>query len=390
LVGAPTLIEHAHHHRFSALTVERVIEPGPARLRVCASSPQLPCPRDAILDVPEGRAAVRLLRDPFSIAVTPRQTGMTDMNIDPDGGLVFSTDGRRLFARGKNGALVVFSVPNSPHAKPGKPVVFTPPAGHVVVAVGHASGRGGVHIVTENGDESVVHALSKRGGVAKMVHHAAIEGDDRRSARGVAPLKTLGVFGKSSFCFVDEELGLVMLTPSGRSRTAATWPSVVVNNRVLFTDDDHNPKLIAATVDAAGEFDLQMVQRTTALPGEVAWLAGSLITAAPQAPTSWLVVVGADAIEIDVADGDEVVGLLVPGSSSEAPCLVSSAAGSKSIHVLSQQERRCIVTTSSPIASMTVSSDSHSRAIAYVTRAGDVGVYGCSAGAIVLSVAGAA
>src|SRR6185295_16020062 len=97
-------------------------------------------------------AAVRLLRDPFGVAVAPRQTPTAE--VDPRSAIVFSHDGRRFYVRGSAGgraALIAFSFPNSPRDKPGPPGVFVLPPDHQALAVGRGPGQRTV-VATQHGD----------------------------------------------------------------------------------------------------------------------------------------------------------------------------------------------------------------------------------------------
>ncbi len=88
------------------------------------------------LELPEDAIGARLLRDPFTQTSAAKTGDKNSFPIPPlDQGLVWAHSGWKLFARAKDGALLTFSVPNSPNAAVGPPKQHAKTVG-TFVAVG--------------------------------------------------------------------------------------------------------------------------------------------------------------------------------------------------------------------------------------------------------------
>lgn len=90
---------------------------------------------EAILDVPDPKLCVRLLRDPF--AVQAGDAVRADKNkFAPASNLVFGAGNVKLFARAHDGALISYPVPNSPRAPGGNPKRFGAPGQSFLLCAG--------------------------------------------------------------------------------------------------------------------------------------------------------------------------------------------------------------------------------------------------------------
>ncbi len=95
------------------------------------------------LPLPSSAVCGRLLRDPFCAPTRPfrRQFTQNCARLLSSSNLLFSPNGKRLFARLEDGTVIAFSVPNSPRATPGKARVFRPPNATRVISVGWVPNR---------------------------------------------------------------------------------------------------------------------------------------------------------------------------------------------------------------------------------------------------------
>lgn len=100
-----------------------------------------PITRGLTLDLPDDATCVRFLREPLVMLgekrapPPPKRVGSSRA---PVSNPVFSPSGTRLIARNENGDLLVFQVPNSPRATPGKAKVYGVGSRERVIAVGFA------------------------------------------------------------------------------------------------------------------------------------------------------------------------------------------------------------------------------------------------------------
>jgi hypothetical protein len=90
--------------------------------------------RHALLDLPDESACARLLRDPFG-AVTA-EVRRAPGGMAPASSLVWAAGGGKIFARTEGGALIVWSVPNSPVESRSKTKIYRPRANGPIIAAG--------------------------------------------------------------------------------------------------------------------------------------------------------------------------------------------------------------------------------------------------------------
>jgi hypothetical protein len=145
--------------RHASLEVRDVLEPERRALAVVVRSPGAP-DRRAELELPDARACVRLLRDPFAVAApTPRRQRP---GVAPVSNLVFAANGTKLFARGGSGEILAYPVPNSPHAGLGHPKRFHPSTrAGVVTAVGWV--KRGLVTLTVTEDQLILDHTNRSG-----------------------------------------------------------------------------------------------------------------------------------------------------------------------------------------------------------------------------------
>jgi len=120
----------------SSLFVTDLANPGERKLRV-ACRPAGKHSKQIELELPEPMACAQLLRDPFSLAVAPRQPLGDGSAV---GSLVFNPTGIKLWTRTEQGRILMIPVPNSLREKVGTPKEFETLGGFPPVAVGR-SGR---------------------------------------------------------------------------------------------------------------------------------------------------------------------------------------------------------------------------------------------------------
>jgi hypothetical protein len=134
LIGAPALVE-GFSSSFTTVALRELTSPDRRAVEVTLRAGRGSL-RRVVLDLPEPRLAIRLLRDPFSSAQAPKVSLGRDQS---SSNLLLNPQGSRLFYRDQSGALVSQPVPNSARAKPGKRRSFAPPPGSTIVG---ADGRG--------------------------------------------------------------------------------------------------------------------------------------------------------------------------------------------------------------------------------------------------------
>jgi hypothetical protein len=200
LVGGERLTSRAREIGASALTIDDPLVPNQRALQVRADRPGVR-PRTVELDLPVEAACVRLLRDPFAIAVA--EPSRVDARPDVGAGLVFSAGGHRLLVRQAGGGLVAYHVPNSAREKTGRPQRLQPSTGDELVAGGFRHGM--LLAATLSG-----HALTLHGvpwpGVGRAGGKLVI---------GLPPDVTVTAAGEGA------PLGVCHYAPQGRSRRSA-------------------------------------------------------------------------------------------------------------------------------------------------------------------------
>jgi hypothetical protein len=156
LVGGARLSRLPGTEGLSRVAVEEVLAPGVRRLEV-EVRPASRASRQVVLDLPPVPQCVRLLRDPFTTAVT---TPVLDTRAGNVSAMRFSADGLRLLLAYTDGGVAAQAIPQSPRATAPKPKRFHPSRDESVVAVGWRH-VGGLLTVTLRGRALYVHGALK-------------------------------------------------------------------------------------------------------------------------------------------------------------------------------------------------------------------------------------
>jgi len=395
LIGPERLAGDSLRRQASVLTVSDMLEPAaPPRLRLTVSGSQGLRPRTVTLDVPEQRAAVQLLRDPYGKAVATRYKALA--RVDARSAMVFSTDGRRLFLRTADGGLLTVQIPNSPRSTVGKPAVFNPPEGHVI-AVGASLLNKRTVVVCRHADEAVVHLLHKRGRTAGPTerHGGMGAGSDDGALR---PLGLLagpdGGILKGRLCFVNA--GQVVLIDGGRLTTSSGKAVASRATRDAFVYVERSVLTAVRVMRAGKNRGIELTKAAYDLPGSGScndtryyFGAGGLanLVAFSPAESRCAIVHQLQTVTFDVPSGHTVIGMVdvrtvEQGRSVGTPFAVAIDGGGAAIDLLRPGERRRLLTTAAPITSA-ASSDA-APVIAFITQSGELGVYSCGADAMLL------
>jgi hypothetical protein len=343
--------------------------------------------REAVLDVPSGPAAVALMRDPFATDFATRQR--TSVRFDLRSNIIFSPDGRRLHMRGANGTLVTFHIPNSPRGKPSRPSVFAPPPpGHSIIAVGQTNGKRRTLVVSQQDNTLAVFTLSRRGRVAARATFYTSEGDRLPFITGDAPLRPLGVLA-DKFCFIDAVGNLVVLDKD-KFRLMDARPAVasrVVDGGFVYLQfRDDSPNVRVARLDASGELELKSVGVEVPAITDARYYFGAAGLANHVAYSPSLsrctIFHSLQASEVAVPETHSVVGVVERGSPNPQPWLIAIDGSRTRIEALALGGRETLVTTASPLAF--VAASDAAPVVAFLTQAGELGVYSCAAKAMVL------
>jgi hypothetical protein len=390
LVGPERLADEPRRHEASVLAVSDVLEPAARRINVTVSGAQGRRPRTVMLDVPEERAAVKLLRDPFGAAVAARVRTLA--GIDINSAIVFSVDGRRLHLRTTDGGMLTVHIPNSPRATAAKPVTWHPPAGGTILAVGAGLVKRHFVVLCRQGDDAVVHLLHKRGrSIAWSQRVGTLEG-----APPHGPLQPLGVLrgpGRSSgslegahLCFVHGD-GQLVLISGGRSMSHAR--NVIVASRAIrdaFVYVEHGVRAEVKVMRANKNGELELAAAAVELPQPSAdtryYFCPMAPAAGPSNLVAWLPVESRCAMvyrqqteTFDVPAGHAVIGMIERWNEDHVarPFVVAVDRNRTGIELLRPQERRPLLTTAAPIVSAAASDTAP--VIAVITETGELGVY---------------
>ena len=137
IVGGARLADLPASQGLSHLFVRDVFDPEARQLSLTvrgASSIGARAVKEITLDLPDDRASVRLLRDPFGVvSATPHRV---KTSFAPASNLLFDAKGVKLFAHSPSGSVLCFPIPNSPRAEAGNPKLYHPSRSYRVVAVG--------------------------------------------------------------------------------------------------------------------------------------------------------------------------------------------------------------------------------------------------------------
>lgn len=390
-VGDRHIAEAARERGASTLLVTEVLEPGAlARIRVSAASTAQAGNREAILDIPHGPAAVRILRDPFDIHVGERQT--TPLAIAPSSNIIFSVDGRKLHVRGVNGELITIQIPNSPRAKVGRPWAFTAPPGHTILAVGQTRSKRRTVVLSQRDDELTLHVLSKKGRTANHIMRHVGKGYRLPRPASDTWLVPLAFFEQRA-CFVDRAGSLIELgndTFSPRDKAVSGASRAVHGGLVYVHASGPNPELMMARANPSGEIELSPLQMPLEPLDHARYHFSSygtsrlLVSADNQ--TTCVAYGGTEQAEIYVPDTHLVIGMWERGANPAEPFAIAIDANRTEIDVFGRAGWEKLLTTTTRIAFASVS-DADS-VIGFITVAGELGVYSCRAGRMVLQISG--
>jgi hypothetical protein len=324
IIGAERAAALAKDYRPSTLVISEILAASDTgRLQVTASTPRAARPRAATLEVPPGNIAARLLRDPFRMAVAPRRSARAV--VARRSNLLFSEDGKKLYARGINLSLLTLRVPNSPRAAPAPPIVLPPPEGHVIVAVGRSPLKKRALVVCQYEGGFALHTLSKRGAAIAETQWCPDVDPAIPKIPEDAPLVALRAIDAESLSFPLADGYVIDIKGARATLTPAECPTT---------------------------------QRTGA---------GRSASASPK---------------IDVPAGYEVCE--VAQHSSARPLIVAVSNSRTQIKILRADLSQTVVTTASPITAAAAIFPTPD--VAFLTRDGDIGVYSCSQEAMILRV----
>lgn len=215
IVGARRLGGLPMGRSASHLQVWDVLDPRVRRVGVTVIRGSFP-PREIALDLPEEEACVRLLRDPFSAAVTPpeRSSAPLETGANP----VFSDNGTKLFLRTRTGGVLAIPVPNSPRAKAGRPRLYEAGEEDGPVVAAGLWDRSVALLTVEDGAACLRHFRGKKGGVRERVRYPeAPEEESFQTSPGarLQPLLTEARFP----CAVDARGTLFAFLESGNAKS---------------------------------------------------------------------------------------------------------------------------------------------------------------------------
>lgn len=162
LVGDAGLAALPEARGASLLTIDDVLEPNARRIQVTVRPAGRPVAQVG-LELPEPRQCVRLLRDPFEVAA-PAPAPSRGKKIAVDTPPRFGPDGRSLLVRQQDGGLAVYALPSSANQPPAAPMVSAVPPSEQLVAVGWHHRR--LSMVVKQGDVYRLRSTGKRGGPA--------------------------------------------------------------------------------------------------------------------------------------------------------------------------------------------------------------------------------
>lgn len=330
LVGAEDLRPAPARRSASALIVTEPLEPDAPHLDVTALAAGDPRSRSARVERPRERLAVRLLRDPFDAAVAPRVRVPRSAGVDVDAGLVIAQNGRRLYLRGRAGELVSLVIPSSPRMPASPAAIFAPPSGRKVVAVNHdpEAKRTVAVCPDEGGYHGYQLAKSCRRASGSGVHYARRDDSPPPAHADTGPLQALWLPDSQGLCFTDAE---------GRAPRLFRGPTT------------HDAK------------------------GHDAW---SRWGSGPP-----------PAIPFAAPPDTELVGAVRDAGTRKATHALLLDRSRTRLELYAGARSELLRRTSSPIRHVAVLWHPSQKLIAYLTDAGEAGVYSLAAGAMVLSTA---
>ena len=386
--GADILADEARNFKASALIISDVIEPGQmSRIHLRAMAPGVSHLREAFLEVPNGAAGAQILRDPFGSDVggRPRSAGKVDIRSN----LVFSVDGRKLFVMGESGTLITFPIPNSPRAKVSPAHAYMPPDGHTVVAVGQTSSKRRTVAVTQGDSGFQVHTLSKRGGAARATEEYNAPDDGLPDLAVPVEMRPLGVLPTKYF-FADIEKNLIELTKKEGAvryklcaQAERAWPNAFAY--VVRSED--MPLIMIARPDKSGEAVFERSVELPVTPPDTRYYFSAyglcnLVAYSPE-ESRCVLVHNLKVTELQVPRSAQIIGAMNVGE--PIPMLVALSENKRQVEGLRDGNRETLFSTVSPIARIAASDAG--LVIAFITEAGEIGIYSCVYKAMLLQSA---
>ena len=386
-VGAETMMKEALDHSASAIVISDVLQPRNAqRIHVRAFSAGTSGVREAVLDAPGGSSGVRILRDPFGSDVGG---WITSACVDVRSNIVFSADGRRLFVAGEQGTLIAIPVPNSPRANNVRLQSYSPPGSNPIIAAGQTASKRRTIVVTREKGTLAVHTLSKRGGVANNTETFSAP-DDWPQIPNYGALRPLGVF-KSTYCFIDTGGNLIELKKDKiavRHSTVAAASRVALNAFVYVDCGEECPLVMIGRLSEAGELeferagvDLPTIPKDSEFYFSPFGLCNFIAYSRQESRCVFVKDLKGRAFQ--VPRSLRITGVLDLGDPE--PMLVALNEETTRVEGLRNGTSEVLFGTFSPIAHLAASDAG--LVIAYITEAGEIGVYSCAYRAILLKVA---
>lgn len=347
------------------------------------------------LELPDDRLTARLLRDPF--APTAGHRVVPAGHLDPLTQLVFSPDGRRLYARTGEGALLTVTVQGSLNAPVVRPAAFPLPPGQDLFAVSRFEKR--AVALARDGDVVVAHMLSKRGTSATGSYRfEPVERQPLQLALEHNALRPLGVLSSDHFAFVDDAGDVIELVGGKLKRIveARALASVATGNRLVWASlVDGAPRVSWA--GGAGPYLAGLEIGDAATSNRLIGVAAAGLEPVTRfhfaRPVAELVAfssgqgawtIAGDAIEhLEVPAGWSVVGVVALSRPAAGGLLVMDA-DKRRLEIRSVRDATPVVTTHAPIVSAAVSATGYE--LAYRTRGGELGVYSTARQGLVLSI----
>jgi hypothetical protein len=376
LIGAARLASEAARHRACSVVVYDVLEPGVQRLRVEARS--IDRVRAAVLEVPEQRLAVQLLRDPFSAAVGPRLVMKT--RIDPRSNLMFSPDGRQLHGRSGPSTLVTLRVPNSPRDPARTIGAVSVPDDHVIIAVGRSYAKKRAVLLSRCGSASFIHVLSRRGtSITHSTRFTPAEGYEPPPEDAAPRLRPLGMIADLVACYLDAE-GHVIRLSNGQATRKEQIPAIASSAlRDQFIWVSLRDRVLEATL-VTTEGRLITPQTLGPSPPLIAKFCFGAwppdLHAHSTANRTWNVVHQRNTISIAVDDRLAVVGVISDHAGSRQPGLLALDEQRTRVTLLQRSGALILFGTAAPIAAIATSPSG--RDVAYLTQDSEVGIYSCT------------
>jgi hypothetical protein len=387
-------VQESSRHQASVLAVSDVLEVGtPPCVKITVSGSQGRRPRTVTLDLPEQRAAVQLLRDPFGKAVATRYTALARLDIRS--AMVFSADGRRLYLCTADGGLLIVHIPNSPRTTAGRPRAAAH-LGAPVLAVGVSLLNKRSVVVCRQGDQAVVHLLHKRGMTA--AHRGRFGGIPAGTGDGA--LRPLGILADGRhLCFVDATGHLVQI--DGDRMTAYSRNAVLASRatRDAFVYIEGLVLPSVKVMRAGKDGELATTTAAVDLPhfgssDDIRYYFGAgglanLVAYSP-AQSRCTIIHQLETVTFRVHSSHTVIGMVTVrtverGRTVDTPFAVAIDGSRTSIVLLRPGANRRLLTTTAPITS--VAASDAGPGIAFITQSGELGVYSCSVDAMVLRLA---